>query len=130
MNNIEKKLTIYAELFRNKIVYCNNDNPENSEFYKFFHDNFHNLGLKLLRCSFKGSNDVYEYDGDMLRTSFIGGDGTPTSSACKNLIIDSDIIVSEHDEFLYYTIYDISTYGKKFLIKLKDSETWYLNFLI
>lgn len=34
--DIEAELMHYEELFRGKVVYCNCDDPEYSEFWKFF----------------------------------------------------------------------------------------------
>ena len=38
--------------FSGKIVYCNCDNPEFSNFYKYFKDNFTKLGLKKLLATY------------------------------------------------------------------------------
>lgn len=46
--DIESELSHYINFFRNKIVYCNCDNPEISNFWKYFQNNFHFLELKGL----------------------------------------------------------------------------------
>ena len=49
---IEDELTYYnVEHFKNKTVYCNCDNPYESNFFKYFVINFNRLGLKKLICS-------------------------------------------------------------------------------
>ncbi len=54
--DIEKELKHYKSHFKNKIVYCNCDDPYESNFFKFFAANFINFGLKkLIVTSYGGS---------------------------------------------------------------------------
>lgn len=46
--DIEKELKHYKNQFRGKVVYCNCDDPFESNFFKFFAANFKALGLKKL----------------------------------------------------------------------------------
>ena len=46
--DIEKELKHYKEQFRDKVVYCNCDDPFESNFFKYFAANFNALGLKKL----------------------------------------------------------------------------------
>lgn len=46
--DIEKELKHYKDQFRGKIVYCNCDDPFESNFFKYFAANFNALGLKKL----------------------------------------------------------------------------------
>lgn len=46
--DIEKELKHYKEQFRDKIVYCNCDDPFESNFFKYFAGNFKALNLKKL----------------------------------------------------------------------------------
>lgn len=46
--DIEKELKHYKNQFRGKIVYCNCDDPFESNFFKYFAANFNALGLKKL----------------------------------------------------------------------------------
>lgn len=51
LSDIENELQHYKDHFKDKIVYCNCDTQE-SNFYKYFKNNFETLGLKgLLRSS-------------------------------------------------------------------------------
>ena len=45
--DIEKELSHYTKNFEGKVVYCPCDNPEWSNFWKFFVNNFHSLKLKM-----------------------------------------------------------------------------------
>ncbi len=46
--DIEKELKHYKKQFRGKVVYCNCDDPFESNFFKYFAANFNALGLKKL----------------------------------------------------------------------------------
>ena len=58
--DIQKELEAYLEFdpdtFRGKVVYCNCDDPFESNFFKYFAANFNKLGLKkLITTSYDGS---------------------------------------------------------------------------
>lgn len=46
LNDIEDELRHYKHHFRNKVVFCNCDDPYESNFFKYFAMNFNQLGLK------------------------------------------------------------------------------------
>lgn len=47
-NDIQNELKHYKEHFKNKIVLCNCDDPKQSNFFRYFANNFYHLGLKKL----------------------------------------------------------------------------------
>ena len=58
--DIQKEVEAYLEFdkdtFRNKVIYCNCDDPFESNFFKYFAANFNRLGLKkLISTSYDGS---------------------------------------------------------------------------
>lgn len=58
--DIQKEVEAYLEFdpdtFRGKVVYCNCDDPFESNFFKYFAANFNRLGLKkLVTTSYDGS---------------------------------------------------------------------------
>lgn len=56
LSDIEKELKNYKSQFRGKVVYCNCDDPFESNFFKYFASNFKKLGLKrLIATSYKPS---------------------------------------------------------------------------
>src|SRR3989338_2981110 len=56
LSDIEKELKHYKDQFRDKVVYCNCDDPFESNFFKYFAANFNALGLKqLIATSYKPS---------------------------------------------------------------------------
>lgn len=48
ISDIEKELCHYKEHFKDKVVFCNCDDPFESNFFKYFALNFNSLGLKKL----------------------------------------------------------------------------------
>ena len=46
LSDIEKEMRYYRAHFKDKIVFCNCDDPFESNFFKFFVLNFNRLGLK------------------------------------------------------------------------------------
>ncbi len=86
--DIEKELKHYKEQFRDKVVYCNCDDPFESNFFKYFANNFNALGLKsLIATSYKPSPIANT------QLSFFGNDktivpkkGRPKTTANKFII--------------------------------------------
>lgn len=48
LTDIEKEMRYYRDYFKDKIVFCNCDDPFESNFFKYFAMNFNSLGLKKL----------------------------------------------------------------------------------
>jgi len=72
--DIEKEMMHYKNHFRGKVVYCNCDTPQSSNFFKYFSLNFEHLGLKKLITACHREDDFglsLEYNGDL------NGDGVP-----------------------------------------------------
>lgn len=68
--DIEKELAHYTDKFRGKVVYCNCDDPKESEFWQFFVRNFTAFGLKkLMATHYEPSDKNYAYKLE------INGDG-------------------------------------------------------
>ena len=108
--DIENELSHYADHFRDKVVYCNCDDPVTSEFWQFFMRNFRPWGLKkLIATHYEPDEKNYAY---MLEISEdTNGDGVvdwrdePTitqipcngdfrSAACIELLKQADIVVT------------------------------------
>ncbi len=51
MIDIERELQHYWPFFRGKVVFCNCDDPYESNFFKYFALHFNHLGLKKLICT-------------------------------------------------------------------------------
>lgn len=56
LSDIEKEMVHYREYFRGKTIFCNCDDPYESNFFKYFALNFNALGLKkLIATCYDGS---------------------------------------------------------------------------
>lgn len=58
MSDIERELVHYKEHFKGKIVFCNCDDPFESNFFKYFAINFNHLGLKKLLATCYDSSPI------------------------------------------------------------------------
>lgn len=59
--DIEVEMKHYRKHFRDKVVFCNCDDPYESNFFKYFAMNFNYLGLKkLVATCYSGSPIIYE----------------------------------------------------------------------
>lgn len=105
--DIENELQHYPGAFQGKVVYCNCDNPEWSNFWKYFHENFTALGLKKL-ISTHYEKDV-EKNGHPYKMEYEGGDdeniaagvktplkgnGDFASDECVEILQQADIVVT------------------------------------
>jgi len=56
LHDIENELRHYKEQFKGKVIFCNCDDPYESNFFKYFAMNFNVLGLKkLIATCYTGS---------------------------------------------------------------------------
>lgn len=74
LTDIEKELKHYKDQFKDKVVYCNADDPFESAFFKYFAANFNLLGLKkLIATSYAGSpivgNQLSVFDIEGIKTA-------------------------------------------------------------
>lgn len=56
--DIENEMRHYKRFFQDKIVFCNCDDPFESNFFKYFAMNFNHLGLKKLICTCYATSPV------------------------------------------------------------------------
>lgn len=115
MCDIHEELQHYQSQFKDKVVYCNCDNPNQSEFWEFFSIKFHEYGLKKLVATYKGSPYKYIKDYSGVKEIFTGGDGDFRSNEC--ILQGADIIVTNPPFSLCREyIAQLMEYKKKFLI--------------
>ena len=99
LTDIEKELRHYKHHFRGKVVLCNCDDPEWSNFWKYFTLNFEHLGLaKVMATHYAQGEPSYmlEYFGvsrPSVKTPLVG-DGDFRSDECVELLKQSDIVVT------------------------------------
>lgn len=132
--DIENEIRHYKDQFRDKVVFCNCDDPKESNFVKYFSRNFEHLGLKkLIATHYKDANlftkeSPYklEYSGDKngnrmpdsdeFMTVMIGT-GDFRSEECIELLKEADIVVSNPPFSLFREyIAQLTEYNKRFLI--------------
>ena len=140
LSDIEKEMRHYKAQFKNKVVFCNCDDPRVSNFFHYFSYNFEQLGLKkLIATCYKSQNaDLFsenksekaiylEYTGDKngdnipnpeeIGIKNLKGDGDFRSKECIELLKEADIIVTNPPFSLFREyIAQLFEYDKKFII--------------
>lgn len=136
LTDIEKELLNYKKHFKDKVVYCNTDNPDNnnkrgkgSQFWKYFELQFDHLGLKKLIASHyseDGNAYKYEYDGkDVVKTK-LKGNGDFRSEEAIELLKEADIVVTNPPFSLFREyVSQLVDYDKKFLIMGNNNAITY-----
>ncbi len=138
--DIENELRHYKAHFNGKVVLCNCDDPRQSEFFKYFVENFEKLGLKRLVATCYKSQDVdlfsqggcehaicQVYEGDkngnmVLDDDEIGvreltGDGDFRSAECIEILKEADIVVTNPPFSLFREyVAQLIKHDKKFLV--------------
>ncbi|WP_252177621.1 adenine-specific methyltransferase EcoRI family protein [Endozoicomonas sp. 4G] len=116
LTDIEKEMKHYRNHFKNKVVYCNCDDPYISAFFEYFSKNFEFLKLKKLITTCYKSQQVkqfsqndsaqaikLEYTGgaanslpgpDDIGVTHLKGDGDFRSPECIALLREADIVVT------------------------------------
>jgi hypothetical protein len=122
MSDIEKELEHYAAHFEGKVVYCNCDDPDRSNFWKYFEGNFDRLGLKRLVSTHyapQGKSSKRERIGghEDPCTTPLEGNGDFRSGECIDLMEQADIVVTNPPFSLFREyVAQLVEHGKKFLI--------------
>lgn len=140
LSDIERELKHYKKHFKNKVVYCNCDDPRVSNFFHYFSYNFEKLGLKkLITTCFQNQNaDLFsqndsekaillEYNGDKngnnvpdpeeIGIIHLKGDGDFRSQESIELLKQADIVVTNPPFSLFRDyVAQLIEYEKDFLI--------------
>ena len=140
LSDIESELKHYESHFKDKVVFCNCDDPRNSNFFVYFSHNFEKLGLKKLitTCYKNQENDLFiqeeaekavflEYYGDKNGNKIpdaeeigmipLKGDGDFRSKESIELLKEADIVVTNPPFSLFREyVEQLVKYEKKFLI--------------
>lgn len=130
--DIESELQHYTNCFVNKVVYCNCDDPQISNFFRYFKDNFQKLGLrKLIASCFGDAEIVYgnehairnayycEYEGNDIPMNVVNfeGNGDFRSTECIELLKQADVVVTNPPFSLFREfVTQIVHYNKQFLV--------------
>ena len=146
--DVSKEMMHYKEHFKDKIVFCNCDDPTRSAFWKYFHLNFAVLGLKkLISTHYDKTEPTYkmEYTGGDDNNIEVGvktlleGNGDFRNQECLDLLDECDIVVTNPPFSLFREyVACLMEHKKKFLIIgnknsltykeffpfLKDNKVW------
>ena len=128
--DIENELGHYTEHFKDKVVLCNCDDPEYSNFCKYFALNFNYLGLKkLITTHYEKGKQSYKLEyarvddpsgqlslPEAVQTP-LQGDGDFRSEECIEILKEADIVVT-NPPFSCFREYiaQLIEYDKSFLI--------------
>lgn len=139
-SDIERELRHYKAHFKDKVIYCNCDDPRVSNFFHYLSYNFEKLGLKrLVTTCYKsqaadrfseGDSDQavwLEYDGDKngnktpdpdeIGIKPLMGDGDFRSDESIELLKQADIVVTNPPFSLFREyLAQLMAYEKKFVI--------------
>ena len=102
LGDIEKDLREYdPNIFKDKVIFCNYDDPSSKNVWRFFHMNFHRLGLKKLIAShyamdgsssyaltYDSKNPQDDVDFSKVTKVLLKGDGD-----FRSLLKQSDMVV-------------------------------------
>ena len=148
LNDVAEELRHYKDHFKDKVIFCNCDDPTSSAFWKYFHLNFEHLGLKkLIATHYDKEKPTYkmEYEGGDDNDIEIGiktpleGNGDFRNQECIDLLKKADIVVTNPPFSLFREYVNmLEEHNKKFLIignknaitykeffpLLKDNKAW------
>ncbi|MDR2104165.1 MAG: adenine-specific methyltransferase EcoRI family protein, partial [Deferribacteraceae bacterium] len=129
--DIERECLHYREHFKDKVVFCNCDDPDTSDFWRYFHIAFGVLGLKKLIAAHFVYMDLFT-PGETYKIEYEGGDdgdfnigkrttleqnGDFRSFECIELLKEADIVVTNPPFSLFREyVSQLIKYDKKFLI--------------
>ena len=129
ITDLEKEMRHYREHFRDKVIFCNCDDPEYSNFWRYFQLNFYELGLKkLISTHFDESKPSYRMDivstdnglqcgiPNYVRTP-LKQNGDFRSPECIEILKEADIVITNPPFSLFREyIAQLMEYKKQFII--------------
>lgn len=139
LTDIEKELGHYKEHFKDKVIFLNCDDPEESNFWKYFSLNFEYLELKkLISTHFGNGRPAYKLeivrdinnDGkinnlDTIKTK-LKQNGDFRSPECIEILKESDIVVTNPPFSLFREyVAQLIEYNKQFIILAQQNAISY-----
>ena len=130
LTDIEKEMVYYKPHFKGKVIFCNCDDARESNFFKYFANNFELLGIrKLITTGYKenGHGVVLEYEGDKnnnlmvdpneIKVTELKGNGDFRSDECIEYLKQADIVITNPPFSLFREyIALLMEYKKNFII--------------
>lgn len=142
LTDIEKELKHYIIHFQGKVIFCNCDDPEESNFWKYFELNFEHFGLKkLISTHYDSVKPSYKLeiigdvnaDGivnhkDIVKTP-LSQNGDFRSPEAIDLLKEADIVVTNPPFSLFREyVAMLIKYTKKFIIIGNQNNITYKEF--
>lgn len=138
IEDVAEELRHYKKHFAGKVVFCNCDDPTWSAFWRYFHLNFAELGLKkLISTHYDRTEPTYkmEYEGGDDNDAEVGvktpleGNGDFRNKECLDLLDESDIVVTNPPFSLFREyVGTLMERGKKFIIWGNNNAITYKEF--
>ena len=138
LTDVSKEMIHYKEHFKDKIVFCNCDDPAWSAFWEYFHLNFAELGLKkLISTHYDKTKPTYkmEYSGGDDNDIEVGvktpleGNGDFRNQECLDLLDECDIVVTNPPFSLFREyVAVLMEHEKKFIIWGNNNAITYNNY--
>ena len=130
LTDIEKELKHYKHHFKDKVVFCNCDDPEYSNFWQYFSLNFEPLGLKkLISTHYEKEKQSYKLEmwkdeaGVHTDIKTLKQNGDFRSPECIELLKEADIVVTNPPFSCYSSDTEVMTNNGWKLIKNVDINT-------
>ena len=115
LSDIERELRHYKEQFRGKTVFCNCDDPYESNFFKYFALNFNTLGLKKLIATCNVGSPI----ANTLLSLFDDESSQEKTTRNPHKIEISEVIVNPETGFGMAEVADLLRNKKNVLTRLK-----------
>lgn len=129
ISDIERELKHYRQHFKDKVIFCNCDDPDYSNFWRYFQLNFYEFGLKkLISTHYNKVEPSYKMEivatdqeqqigiPDYVRTP-LSGNGDFQSEECIEILKEADIVITNPPFSLFRQyIKQLIDYDKKFII--------------
>lgn len=130
ISDIEKEVKHYKDFFNGKVVYCNCDDPKESNFFKFFREKFLEYGLKkLITTGYKKDGHGVSYiidkdvngnkkiDEEEIIVTELQENGGYETEECIAFLKEADVVVTNPPFSLFRDyVKQLMDYNKKFLI--------------
>lgn len=122
IEDIDAEIAHYIEYLRDKTIFCNCNDYEETNFYRYFKDNFLRLGLKKLiatryEITGKPSYKIEICNDLIVKKIPLKGNGDFRSDECIELLKQSDIIITNPPFSLFQEyIMLLISFNKKFIV--------------
>jgi hypothetical protein len=130
LKDIENELRHYKDQLCGKVIFCNCDDPRESNFTKYFELNFEHLGIKkLITTHFEATKPSYklEITGDRngdgkvdsydVKQTPLKQNGDFRSPECIEILKEADVVITNPPFSLFREyVAQLVEYNKKFLI--------------